>query len=207
MCGVCYPEDAIAAARAGADAIGMILFAKSQRLIDGEHAKSVAAAVPPMVARVGVFVDARPSFVALCARSLHLDLVQLHGTESVDFVRAIPTLSVVKAVRLSEYEQWATSPLPNLRAIVLDSAVGGSGVANDWDAVEAAIRKTPPRVPLILAGGLTPETARPVASRFRPWALDVSSGIESEPTRKSPARMDAFVRAVRDSDRASDPSA
>lgn len=202
MCGVCRAEDARAAAAAGADAIGMILHAKSRRLIEAEYAMAVAEAIPPLVARVGVFVDARAPFVAQCARSLKLDLVQLHGNESVDFVRALPTLSVVKVVRVEEYERWATIQLPNLVALLIDSAAGGSGVANDWDAVADAIARTPPQVPILLAGGLTPDTVGGVAARFRPWAVDVSSGIESEPAIKSVEKMNAFVRAVHEADSA-----
>lgn len=201
MCGVCRAEDAVAAAAAGADAVGMILHARgSRRLIEAQYAMAVAEAIPPLVARVGVFVDARAPFVANCARSLHLNLVQLHGNESIDFVRALPTLNIVKAVRVDDYEKWAQLPLANLVGILIDSGAGGTGEANDWDAVEAAIAKTPPRVPLFLAGGLTPETVGAVAARFKPWAVDVSSGIESQPMIKSAEKINAFAHAVRDAD-------
>lgn len=179
----------------------MILHAKSQRLLEAEYAMAVAAAVPPLVAKVGVFVNASPSFVAQCARSLKLDLVQLHGEESVDFVRALPTLRVVKVVRVGEYESWANLDLPNLAALLLDSAVGGSGVANDWDAIEGLLAEHPPKVPLFLAGGLKPETVGEVVRRFAPYAVDVSSGVEERICEKSPAKVEAFLRAVRDADR------
>ena len=201
MCGVCRAEDAVAAAAAGADAVGMILHARgSRRLIEAQYAMAVAEAIPPLVARVGVFVDARAPFVANCARSLRLDLVQLHGSETPDFIRSLATFRVVRAVRVAEYEAWATESIPNLVGLLIDSATGGSGEANDWDAVAAAIAKTPPRVPLFLAGGLTPETVGAVAARFKPWAVDVSSGIEAEPMIKSAEKMNAFARAVRDAD-------
>lgn len=201
MCGVCTPDDARAAAAAGADAVGMILYARgSRRVIEAEQAKAVASAIPPLVARVGVFADARAPFIAQHARALKLDLIQLHGNESVDDVRALATFDIVRAVRLDTYEQWAKLPLPNIVAILFDSAAGGSGEANDWDAVAAMIAKTPPRVPLIVAGGLRPETVGAVAARLRPWAVDVSSGIESSPAVKSVEKMTAFARALRESD-------
>lgn len=201
MCGVCRAEDAVAAANAGADAIGMILHARgSRRLIEAQYAMAVAEAIPPLVSRVGVFVDARAPFVANCARSLKLNIVQLHGNESADFVRSLATLNVVKAVRVADYAQWAQLPLPNLVGLLIDSGAGGTGEPNDWDAVEAAIAKTPPRVPLFLAGGLTPETVGAVARRFKPWAVDVSSGIEAQPMIKSAEKMQAFARAVHAAD-------
>ena len=200
MCGVCRAEDAIAAAAAGADAVGMILHAKSKRLIEAQYAMAVADAIPPLVSRVGVFVDARAPFVAQCARSLKLDLIQLHGHETPDFVRSLAAFRVVRAVRVAEYDAWARESIPNLVGLLIDGGPGGTGEANDWDAVEAAIKKIPPRVPLFLAGGLTPETVGAVAARFRPWAVDVSSGIEAQPMIKSAEKMLAFARAVRDAD-------
>ena len=178
----------------------MILHAKSPRLIEAEFAMAVANAVPPLVTKVGVFQNAKAPFVANCARSLKLDLVQLHGDESVDFVCALPMLRVVKVVRVSEYATWANVRLPNLVALLLDSAVGGSGVENDWNAIETLLAEKPPSVPLFLAGGLKPETVGGVVRRFAPYAVDVSSGVEERVCEKSPAKVEAFVRAVRDAD-------
>jgi phosphoribosylanthranilate isomerase len=200
FCGVCRADDARAAAAAGADAVGMILHARSQRLIEAEYAKAVAVAVAPLVAKVGVFVDARAPFVADCARALKLDLVQLHGHESHDFVRALDRYRIVRAVRPDEWDDWRDARLPNLAALLVDSAVGGSGVENDWDAVEAMLRDRPTTLPVILAGGLRPETVGAIVRRFRPFAVDVSSGVEGEPTRKSAEKLAAFATAVRDAD-------
>lgn len=203
ICGVRRPEDARLATHAGADAVGMILHAPgSKRLIEAEFAMAVAAAVPPLVSKVGVFQNARAPFVAQCARSLRLDLVQLHGQETFDFVRSLEQFRVVKAVRPEEYATWAQAPLPNLVALLLDSPIGGSGVANDWPAIEQAIATTPPRVPIILAGGLKPDTVGSIARRFRPWAVDVSSGVEDANALKSEEKVRAFIDAVRDADHA-----
>jgi phosphoribosylanthranilate isomerase len=200
ICGVYRPEDAKLAADAGADAIGMILHAKSPRLIEAEYAIAVASVVPPMVAKVGVFVNAYAPFIAQCARALRLDLIQLHGSETVDFIRALPNFRVVKAIKVDEWDAWANVPLPNLTALLVDSGTGGSGVANDWDAVEAAMKRMPAKVPVMLAGGLTPETVGTVARRFQPFAVDVSSGVEASLCVKSKEKVDGFLRAVRAAD-------
>lgn len=180
----------------------MILHADSKRLIEAEYAMAVAEAVPPLVAKVGVFVNAKAPFVSQCARALKLDLIQLHGDESVDFIRALPTLKIVKAVRVSDYAKWASIQLPNLAALLLDSAVGGSGVENDWTAIETLLRDHPPKVPLFLAGGLKPDNVGDVVRRLKPYAVDVSSGVEERLCEKSPEKIEAFLKAVRDADAA-----
>ena len=178
----------------------MILHAKSPRLIEAEYAMAVAAAIPPLVAKVGVFVDARAPFIAQCARGLKLDLVQLHGSETVDFIRSLATFKVVKSIRVAEYPQWANIVLPNLAALLIDSATGGSGIENDWDEVDALLKANPPKVPVFLAGGLKPENVGSVVERFSPYAVDVSSGVEARVCEKSPTKVAAFVRAVREAD-------
>lgn len=178
----------------------MILHAKSPRLIEAEYAIAVAEAIPPLVAKVGVFHNARAPFIAQCARALKLDLVQLHGEESVDFVRSLSTFRIVKVVRVSEYAAWANITLPNLAALLIDSATGGSGVENDWAAIETLLAEHPPKVPLFVAGGLKPENVGGVVDRLRPYAVDVASGVEARVCEKSPAKIDAFIRAVRDAD-------
>lgn len=178
----------------------MILHADSKRLIEAELAVAVAAAVPPLVARVGVFVDARPPFVTVLARSLRLDLVQLHGTEGVDYIRALPSFRVVKAINVRDWDQWANVRLPNLAALLVDSGSGGTGVANDWDAVDRAMKRSPAQVPVFFAGGLKPESVGDVVRRFAPYAVDVSSGVEEAPGWKGADKVNAFVRSVRDAD-------
>jgi phosphoribosylanthranilate isomerase len=193
-------EDAKAAAAAGGDAVGMILHAKSHRLIEAEYAKAVATAVPPLVSKVGVFVNARAPFVADCARALKLELLQLHGGESIDFVRSLDRFRVVRAVRPDEWDAWHKIELPNLAALLIDSGPGGTGTPTDWDAVEKMLSDKPTKLPVILAGGLTPETVGAVVRRFRPFAVDISSGVESEPGRKSVAKLEAFAKAVAEAD-------
>lgn len=174
----------------------MILHANSPRLIEAEYAKAVANAVPPLMSKVGVFVNARAPFVADCARTLKLDLIQLHGNESVDFVRALDRFRVIRVVRPDEWQTWRAMKLPNLVALLIDSGPGGTGVPTDWDAVEKMFRDHPPELPVILAGGLRPETVGEIVRRFRPFAVDVSSGVEETLGEKSVAKLEAFARAV-----------
>ena len=200
FCGVTRADDARAAAVVGGDAVGMILHAKSHRLIEAEYAKAVAIAVPPLVSKVGVFVNAGAPFVADCARSLKLDLLQLHGHESIDFVRALDRYRIVRAIRPDEWDAWHKVTLPNLAALLIDSGPGGTGTPTDWDAVESMLADRPTKLPVILAGGLTPENVGDVIRRFRPFAVDVSSGVEGEPGRKSVAKLEAFAKAVAQAD-------
>jgi phosphoribosylanthranilate isomerase len=201
MCGVCSPEDARLVGTAGADAVGMILYAKSPRLIDAEHARAVAAAVPPLASRVGVFVDGRTPFIAQCARSYRLDFIQLHGNETPDHVRALPDFRIIKAVRLSQLKDWASLRLENLEMLLIDAGAGGSGEPHDLDALRQALLDHPPALPFVIAGGLTPDNVGEVVRRFRPWGVDVSSGIESSKAVKDPDKIRQFVAAVREADR------
>jgi phosphoribosylanthranilate isomerase len=200
FCGITDPIDAQVASRCGADAIGMILHAKSPRLIDADRAAVIARSIPPMVSRVGVFVDANAAFVAQTARTLPLDYVQLHGHESPDYVRSLHAFRVIRAVTLDTLDAWRECDLPNLVALLIDSGAGGTGIANDWDRLEATLRDRPIRKPVILAGGLDPRTVGPVVSRLQAWAVDVSSGVESAPGRKCPDQLSDFARAVANAD-------
>lgn len=196
FCGITDPIDAQVAARCGADAIGMILHAKSPRLIDADRSVAIARSVPPLVSRVGVFVDANAGFVAQAARTIPLDYVQLHGHENPDYVRALSAFRVIRAVTLDTLDEWRDCDLPNLAALLIDSGTGGTGIANDWDRLEATLRAHPVRKPVILAGGLNPGSVGGVVERFQPWAVDVSSGVESAPGMKSPEKISDFARAV-----------
>jgi phosphoribosylanthranilate isomerase len=199
ICGITSPEDARAAAAAGADAIGLVFWPGSPRALDVEAARRVADAVPPLVLRVGVFVDAPASEIDRVAAVVGLDVVQLHGSEMPEACR-LPGRRVLKALRVGE----AFDPEQALRyegraaGLLLDAAVGalpgGSGRSFDWSQA-AALR---PRVGfLMLAGGLTAANVGDAIARVRPDAVDVSSGVEVAPGRKDREKMRAFVAAVR----------
>lgn len=214
ICGVGYVEDALAAARAGADAIGMVFHPESKRNVPVQRAAEILAALPPFVEPVGVFVDLPASRVWDAARSMNLRHVQLNGSETPDHVASLRQYAVIKAIRVDpetfsrELEEWRDAikrlRLTCFQGLVLESAgaVGGSGVANNWDLV-AQHRQRGDFIglpPLIAAGGLTPETVGDVVRKIRPWAVDVSSGVENSPGQKSAEKIEAFIQAVREAE-------
>jgi phosphoribosylanthranilate isomerase len=198
--------DARAAADAGADAIGMILHANAKRLIDLELAKQIISALPPYVTAVGVFVDATPSKVLEVARQIGLTTVQFHGSETLHDINAVAPLRVIKAIRTDPttirpvLDELRDARAENLVGVLLETpvkgAAGGTGVVNDFDFIaslnrEGAFSGLPP---IILSGGLTPENVRQASLLVKPYAVDVSSGIEAEFGRKSAQKMLDFVK-------------
>ena len=201
----------MAAVRAGADAIGMVFYKPAPRCVMIERAREIMAVLPPFVTPVGLFVDADVAEMRETIESLGLRHVQLHGHESPETVAALHDRIVLKAVRVStnalaaELEAWRRAiskyALHNLRGFVLETAgkgVGGTGIENDWAMIarlqrEGAFDGLPP---IIAAGGLRPENVAGVIRELRLWAVDVSSGVEETPGRKSVEKMEAFVRAV-----------
>lgn len=201
ICGITSVEDARAAAVAGADAIGFVFWPGSPRAVDPAAARAIAATLPPFVARVGVFVDAPPDQMRAIADEVGLDLVQLHGDEPPEAVARAPRRAV-KAVRVGP----GFRPEEALRydgaaaALLLDTRVddggspGGTGRTFDWSLVRRVREGTSF---LLLAGGLTPDNVEQAIAAVRPDGVDVSSGVESAPGRKDPAKVRAFVDAVR----------
>jgi len=206
ICGITQPYDAALAARAGADAIGLV-FANSPRQITVRHAQKIVAALPPFVCAVGVFANARPATILRIVETAGLSEVQLHGDESPEYVGELGAVRVIKALRvrdrafLDHVHHFAQS---GVRGILLDAfspqARGGSGRRFDWDLVRqareaGALEGCPP---LILAGGLTPQNVRAGIRAIRPWGVDVSSGVEASPGVKSAELIERFICAVRD---------
>ncbi len=216
ICGVTRAQDALVAAQAGADAIGLIFQPGAKRRVSIVEAQAILDGLPPAVTTVGLFVDAEVSRVMSVVREVHLECAQLHGNESPEFVEALRPVPVIKAVRVTrdgirdELRRWAEAirrlSLTHLRGIVLETAVdgqaGGTGVSNDWDTIahcaEAHLFEGLPSI--IVAGGLTPQNVGDVVRRLRPWAVDVSSGVEGAPRRKSALKIAEFIRAVRSAD-------
>lgn len=206
LCGMTRPEDAAAAAELGADFVGMVLHAPSRRRIDLKRAQEIVGVLPESTIPVGMFVDASTGEIRDAVSALGLRYVQLHGNESPRMVVELEGLSVFKAVPvdggtlLEELRAWQGAR--NVVAMLLDSTsggkMGGTGVENDWDAIERAQQAIPGLPPLIVAGGLAADNVAGVVRRLRPWAVDVSSGIESSPGIKSREKMAAFVKAVRE---------
>ncbi|MFC4762658.1 phosphoribosylanthranilate isomerase [Dyella koreensis] len=196
-CGMTRIEDALLAAQLGADAIGVILTARSKRRVDIAQARAICAALPPFVGTVALFMDDEAALVREVIDAVQPDLLQFHGNESDAwcaqfgrrYLKAIAMGDGVAALpRLHDY--------PGAAALLLDGhglgEAGGSGKAFDWSLMPTDLKQ-----PLILAGGLSAENVAAAVRIARPWAVDVSSGIESAPGIKDPAKMAAFVQAVR----------
>ncbi|HEX6737661.1 MAG TPA: bifunctional indole-3-glycerol-phosphate synthase TrpC/phosphoribosylanthranilate isomerase TrpF [Vicinamibacteria bacterium] len=200
ICGITSVEDGLMAARAGADAVGLVFWPKSPRAVELETARRIAAALPPFVLRVGVFVDAERETMARIADAVGLDVLQLHGDEPPPALAGLPRRAI-KAVRVGAGfdPQDALRYEGHAHGILLDTKVeggapGGTGQAFDWTQVRA-VREGASF--LMLAGGLDAENVRRALTAVRPDAVDVSSGVESAPGRKDAAKVRAFIEAVR----------
>jgi phosphoribosylanthranilate isomerase len=200
ICGIREVEHARLAAREGADAIGLVFHAQSPRCIDVERAAEVAAALPPFVMAVGLFVDAPEAEVRRVLSRVRLDLLQFHGGESpADCERyAVPYLRAVRmeeGVDLVEYAHRFS----RAKALLLDAHVpgepGGTGRTFDW----ARIPRDLP-ISFVLSGGLDAGNVGRAVRETRPWAVDVSSGVERERGVKDPAKIAAFIRSVQRED-------
>lgn len=201
ICGITNAEDAIASVKAGADALGVVL-TEGPRQVTLEEAAEVLAAVPPFVARVGVFVDADADFVAEAAQRLRLTALQFHGDESPRECREAPR-PVIKAIHVREgggmLEDFAAYE-GCVAALLLDTFVrgesGGTGVTFAWDRVG----ELPRFAPVVVAGGLNPVNVGAAVTSLKPFAVDVSSGVEERRRHKDHFKLQAFVAAVRDAD-------
>jgi phosphoribosylanthranilate isomerase len=206
ICGVCRPEDARTASDAGAAWVGVILAPDRTRTRTITEAAAIFAS--STARRVGVFVDPPVDRVIDAVRDLALDAVQLHGDESIAQVRRIRdgvACEIWKAIRVkrgADLTRGAGMYRGSVHAILLDGwsadAHGGTGVRFDWEAVvEAGMPEAPVAMRLIVAGGLTPRNVAAAVALLHPAMVDVSSGVEAAPGRKSPEMIRAFVAAAR----------
>jgi len=197
ICGITNIADALAAVEAGADALGFV-FAPSPRQVSIEKAAKMISALPALVTTVGVFVDALEAEIRHTVAACGLGAVQLHGNESPDLCRELFPLRVIKAFRVASAEDL--QPLSEYSGCVhlLDSRVaglaGGSGRTFDWSLAVSAAAISPR---LILAGGLNPDNVAEAVAAVKPWAVDVSSGVESSPGVKDVALMGEFIKRVK----------
>ncbi|WP_028632370.1 MULTISPECIES: phosphoribosylanthranilate isomerase [Pseudomonas] len=197
ICGITRIEDALAAAEAGADAIGFVFYAKSPRAVDVRQARAIIAELPPFVTTVGLFVNASRCELSEILEVVPLDLLQFHGDESPQDC-AGHNRPWIKALRVRPGDdlQVACQHYAAAQGILLDTYVpgipGGTGEAFDWSLVPAGLNK-----PIILAGGLSPENVGQAIAQVRPYAVDVSGGVEQAKGIKDAAKIEAFVRAVK----------
>jgi phosphoribosylanthranilate isomerase len=199
ICGLTSVEDAERAVSAGADAMGLVFYPKSPRYIEPDRAAVIARSVGPFVTTVGLFVDATHAEIESVLSKVPLQLLQFHGSESPCFCASFGR-PFIKAIRMAEgidvpaiEKAYADS---GALGLLLDSyspaAPGGTGEVFAWERIPEVRR-----LPLILAGGLMPENVAAAVRQVRPYAVDVSSGVETAPGRKDSARIAAFVRAAR----------
>lgn len=198
VCGVTRPEDAELAVRLGADAIGMVFAEESARCLTLDRALGVAEAVPPLVCRVGVFVNSPASYILQLVHALALGAVQLCGEEPPSIVSELGRIPVLRSVRvrdaesLEEFECWPVA------AHVIDAHVPGRHGGTCQTIPLSLAREAVSRGRhVILAGGLTPANVAERVALLRPYAVDVSSGVEAQPGVKDPDRLSAFLEAVR----------
>ena len=194
ICGIMNKEDALAAAHFGADALGFV-FATSPRKVSAESAREIIKTLPPFVKTVGVFVDEDPERVSSIAARCGLDILQFHGSESVDYCNSF-NRRVIKAVRMQSRDELKnlSNYVDVVDGLLLDTYVpnklGGTGITFDWElAVEA--RKYGR---IILAGGLNPENVAAAIRLVKPYAVDASSGLERSPGVKDHEKMAQFIR-------------
>lgn len=200
FCGLTRVEDAAAAAALGVDAIGLIFVAASRRCLDSAVAQAIAASLPPLVSRVGLFQNQDAAAVRTVLAAVDLDLLQFHGDESADYcaqfgkrwIKAVPMGSLTDPGALQRF----LGEHQHAAGFVFDShgasGQGGSGRSFDWQMLPATVQR-----PMILAGGLDAGNVGAAIRQLRPFAVDVSSGIESAPGVKDHAKMRIFVQEVR----------
>jgi phosphoribosylanthranilate isomerase len=196
ICGVTRPEDAMSAAEAGADAIGLVFYPESPRYIDAAKARTIVKSLPPFVCKVGLFVDCAERDLTAILRRVPLDLLQFHGNESPDACgrynrRYIKAIRMSAAVDVADYERRYS----DAAALLLDThdaeQAGGTGRTFDWDLIPDALNK-----PVILAGGLHAGNVGAAIRKIHPYAVDVSSGVELDKGIKDKQKIIEFVRAV-----------
>jgi len=203
VCGIRDRASAMVAAEAGADAVGFIFVEKTPRSIEPEEAAQIMFALPPMVSSVGVVRDLSVNEFCDLEQRCPCELMQLHGGEDEKTVSACGP-GVVKAFKFdagtieADLRRWCR--LPDVGAVLVDGSSGGAGESFDWARLAEAVAAVPSPKPVIVAGGLTPDNVGEAIRAVRPWAVDVSSGVESSPGVKDHGAVRAFCEAVRAAD-------
>ena len=198
ICGITRVEDALVAAEAGADAIGLVFYAKSPRAVTVQQAQRIIAALPPFITTVGLFVNCSRGELNEILDAVPLDMLQFHGDEvAVDcdgYGR--PYLKALR-VRAGDDIQAQMDRYPSAAGILLDTYVtgvpGGTGESFDWSLVPACASK-----PIVLAGGLSVDNVGAAISQVRPYAVDVSGGVERSKGIKDPEKIRAFIAACKE---------
>lgn len=196
ICGITRSQDAVAAARAGADAIGLVFYPPSPRNIDIGQARQICDALPPFVSKVALFVNAEAELIREVCDAMPIDIIQFHGNECPDYCQQ-HGLPYIKAIRMreetdlhKEREHYAVAS-----ALLVDAykagVPGGTGESFDWSLIPDDLAGE-----IILAGGLTPDNVSDAITQVHPWAVDVSGGVEESPGVKSHKAIESFMQGV-----------
>ena len=200
ICGITRVQDVLAAAQCGADAIGLVFYERSPRHVTIAQARQLAEALPPFVSLVGLFVDAEAAFVHKVLADVPLDILQFHGDESREYCAqfARPYLKAIR-IRPGADLLQCTSDFQGAKGLLLDAHVegipGGTGTAFDWTLIPGQLP-----LPVILSGGLDVENVAAAIEQVRPYAVDVSSGVEAGKGIKDAAKIAAFINEVKRTD-------
>ena len=198
ICGITRVQDGLAASRLGAHAIGLVFYDASPRAVDAQQARSIVDILPPFVTTVGLFVNAEAGAVRETLAKVPLQLLQFHGDETPDYCAAfgVPYLKAVRVRPGVDLLQYARD-FRTARGLLLDAYVegvhGGTGATFDWSLIPQSLP-----LPIVLSGGLDADNVAAAVRAVRPWAVDVSSGVESAKGIKDAAKMEAFMNGVCD---------
>lgn len=200
ICGITNAIDALHAVGAGADALGFVFYKKSPRHVSLPVVKRIVADLPPFVLPVGVFVNEEAKVVRDVMDECGLALAQIHGDETADYCERLGR-PVIRGIRLRDRNTFLAMAeykgRARVRGFVLDAfsedAYGGTGTVTDWNVAAEAAQS----FSFLLAGGLTPENVQEAIKKVLPYGVDVSSGVEASRRKKDPARINAFIRAVK----------
>jgi phosphoribosylanthranilate isomerase len=196
ICGITRTEDAVAAVKAGCDAIGLVFYAPSPRYVSPEKAAGIVAKLPPFVSIVGLFVDAEPDEIQEVLKQVRLDLLQFHGNESPDQCsqHGMPYMKAIRVKADTNLLQYAKD-YRQAKALLLDTFIegvpGGTGQPFDWSIIPDTLP-----LPVILAGGLTAGNVGSAIQQVQPYAVDVSGGVEINKGIKDAAKIAAFMQGV-----------
>src|SRR5512138_3169048 len=197
ICGITNIEDAMAAADAGADALGFVFHPASPRYVTPGRAREIIGSLPPALCTVGVFVNLSAPEVLQIAELCGLDFIQLHGSETREYCRRFPRERLIKALSFRSEDEFAIMADYPVRAFLVDAhdpvRFGGTGKTCDWNVAHKAAA----RHPLVLAGGLGTKNILAALEAVRPLAVDLSSGVESAPGKKDHEKIRAVIASVR----------
>jgi phosphoribosylanthranilate isomerase len=201
ICGITNLEDALTAVESGADALGFVFYPKSKRKVDEAAVQRIIVELPHYVEKIGVFVEESASVMEQVADATGLTGIQLHLTAIRDSMKLTTRINYVALSATVAEQLGALANDAAIKAVFIDSGTatdpGGTGKVFDWQKARAALAPLRERFKLVVAGGLTPSNVAEAIRILEPWGVDVSSGVESSPGKKDPAKIMAFIQAVR----------